>query len=559
MTRVSASTIAGAVGLVLAAALFASTLNRSLGSFSGDEARFVLLSRALAQGLGYIELQTPGHPPHTEYLPALPMLLLPITRWQDDNFLAMKIPILLCALLAVALVYFLFKTESQRLAWALAILLATMPLFLDYLGTILADVPYLAASLAALLWIDRACQRQDWRGRTWLLAGLLVALSFFFRPVGLALAAGTVAALVLAPAGPGRMARIKTSAVFLLAFGLPLGGWVLRNYLASGYWDREHFSKLMVSQQSNPFAGKLDTAGMLGRVERRIRFYARVAPEEIFPLEPSTLVGRDQQWGPPAFRSVLNPGILFFLGLGFLQILVRQRAIFAWYVGSYLVILFLWRFHASRFLIPIAPFLYYFGYRGVKLIYSLLPCFRSRQGFFQVGGWTLLVIFLLAGLFEILPKLSLVSRPLDYIFTTPSEPKVQAIQLVPSFRCYDYVEIPDSFQEEKRKSIASCVRYLRFLATAEWAHRHLSADAIVVCRKPTLWALLSRTYSIQFPAELDPEAMLHALSDSGAGYVLADETSPLEQKFMTLMQERYPPHFQEVVAFGQTRLLRLVR
>ena len=52
---------------LLPAVLFLAFFIRpGLGDLSGDSARYLLLGRALAEGRGFVELEKPEAPPHTE-------------------------------------------------------------------------------------------------------------------------------------------------------------------------------------------------------------------------------------------------------------------------------------------------------------------------------------------------------------------------------------------------------------------------------------------------------------------------------------------------------------
>jgi hypothetical protein len=67
--------LAAAALAVLAAAL---VVSGELGSVGGDSAEYVLLSKALREGIGYRTTWAPGDPaPHTLYPPVWPVLLLP--------------------------------------------------------------------------------------------------------------------------------------------------------------------------------------------------------------------------------------------------------------------------------------------------------------------------------------------------------------------------------------------------------------------------------------------------------------------------------------------------
>ena len=97
------------------AALFAYTFKPTL-DMNGDTSQYYIYATSLAQGEGYTELGTPGHPASNGFPPGYPLLMAPL-RVLTDSIVAQKIWNGLMLFGAAALLFlFLRRVVPQSLA-----------------------------------------------------------------------------------------------------------------------------------------------------------------------------------------------------------------------------------------------------------------------------------------------------------------------------------------------------------------------------------------------------------------------------------------------------------
>jgi len=138
--------------LLPAALLLLFFVRTALGDLSGDSARYLLLGRSLAEGRGYVELEKPDAPPHTEYGPGLPALIAPGLAL-TDSILPAKLVVAAGWLAAVALIAFIARDRLAlspgKLYLIVPLICALLPAPARFANQVLSDLPYGAASLLA--------------------------------------------------------------------------------------------------------------------------------------------------------------------------------------------------------------------------------------------------------------------------------------------------------------------------------------------------------------------------------------------------------------------------
>ncbi len=196
------------VGAVLAldAALLGSTITRY--GYHRDELYFRLLSHHPAWG--YVD-----QPPLT------PMLARAGIAVFGDSVWALRIPALLCALVAVAVTAALARELGGGAgAQAIAALGVSGPFLLVVGHVLLTAGPDLVVWLLVILFATRALLRD--RPRWWLGAGLTVGIGLYDKPLVVLLLAGLLAGLLAA--GPRRAlvdGRLWAGALLAVLVGLP--------------------------------------------------------------------------------------------------------------------------------------------------------------------------------------------------------------------------------------------------------------------------------------------------------------------------------------------------
>jgi hypothetical protein len=203
-----------------------------------DDAIYVALGRAIAEGHGYRSLYLPGDPVQVRYPPTLPAVLAVLWRIGGTldavTELALALNAVLIAL-AAGLLYWLARTRL-RLHPALAAAFVVGPFLLDasllYSRLILSE-PYFVAGWAAALALGyRAAEQEPGPCRvvTALALGLVLAATALARSQALALVPALLAALVAKRVD----ARALTAATAGALAPLAAWHWVHARWVAAG-------------------------------------------------------------------------------------------------------------------------------------------------------------------------------------------------------------------------------------------------------------------------------------------------------------------------------------
>lgn len=216
-------------GLVLILAAFAVLGALRLDRFcllEPDSPGYLFQSRALATGHGYREIDHAGEPLHTFRPPGLPLLLVPLSLVAPFSVIGAKTIVLLFALLALALAWRLAsRGDGEAGALVAVAVIASSPYALLHATEVVTEFPYLAVSLAAVLWITRDARAPS--RRDVLVLAFLLAFLPFLRTIGIALVLAVVVWCLL---DRSRRAWLPAPVAAVAATGL----WSLRNHLAGG-------------------------------------------------------------------------------------------------------------------------------------------------------------------------------------------------------------------------------------------------------------------------------------------------------------------------------------
>lgn len=543
---------AAAAVLVVGAILYASTLNSDLGGFSGDSASYILLARSIAQGNGYSDINKPWLPAHTEYGPGLPVILCPIAWFDDDNWLAMKLVILAFALASMFMFWKLFPHETRGVRLWLMSALVLLPFHVRFMVEILSDMPFLFFSLFALVLAAKSRDGPDASFASWLVTGLMLALAFFFRQVALALAAGMFISIFFISSGGKGRAFLGLAAGFML----PVTAWYLRNYMVAGDLEAVHWDKVLAAKASNPLAGRIGIFGLLIRIKNGLVFYGLGSMNELFGL------------GSGSFARSISLAALALVMAGWLERLVKRRGAAEFYVPIYFIILLVWQSRLTRYLIPVFPFLYYYFYRGVKTALDYI----FKDGEWSRGSVKVRRAGAVFGLIAALVLLSNICRVADVVKFqhTPvmipdkaaglmSRGDIEAMEILGPINVAHFFESYSWAGHSRERLLKRGFSYYHFFAMAEWIKNNLPSETVVICRKPRLLALLSGKYSVQFPPAPMPVMFFSEMDKIGADYVLADEVSPVLQRFVINLAGSQPGVMEEEITIGRSILYRVKR
>jgi len=243
-------------------------------SLSGDNAEFVVLGRAVAEGNGLTYVNTLDVRPATKYPFGFPLLIAIVHLIVPNSVLTLKLFVLACFVLSVPLLYrHILEREGILLGTLTAIAVVTCHFTLGFSHQVMSEVPYLAVSVIALLALDAA--RKSPSPRLIGLAVLAVMSAYYMRTIGISLIVAGAAYFLLHR--QYKEAGWFFGGSFLLA--LP---WQIRTALVGG----DSYTKTWLFRV-DPYRADQGEIGWLGLIDRafvNLEIYAlRVLPQGLIP------------------------------------------------------------------------------------------------------------------------------------------------------------------------------------------------------------------------------------------------------------------------------------
>ena len=333
---------------ILAAAAATAVVSDELGSMGGDSAEYVLLSKALREGVGYRTTWAPGEPaPHVLYPPLWPVMLLPFSGAAPGSFLGAHL--LLAGLLGGAV--FAFARLLERRGWsppaaAAAALAPALSIHaLRCAGDLLSEIPFLLFAALALLLVEPGGEARVGARRV-ALAALCAGLAFYARTAAIALVVPLVIALCTDRRTRGPAAWIASAALVAA-----VGGWFLRGALVGG--DATSYGAQLAEGEG----------GLLARAwGQLVSVYLPGTPAWILP---------HAGWAWDALGWLLWALAVVGLVCGIAR--RRTGAVAEGFFLLWLAMQCAWPFRDPRFALPLAFLLVPFAIEGATLLFRRVP------------------------------------------------------------------------------------------------------------------------------------------------------------------------------------------
>lgn len=331
------------------AALSVASLDRELRFY--DAGVYVVTAKAIAAGVGYRNANLPGNPPQGLYPPAVPIALAAVWRLFPkfpDNLVVMRVGIIICGLLFLAISHAYLIRAAGLSAWEGAAVIAVVglhPLFLRFALGISSEIPYALASIVALYAYARFLEAPRLRWFATMTAGLVAAV--LTRTIGIALLAG-----VLVDALLRRRTRVALSIVVIgSATMLPWSIW--------SWWARTAYGPYPPEIAANyrGYVANLATTNWLSELDHALslnvlQFLANWSSFILPPLPVAAAVAAVVFFAHPI------PGRM-----------VRNWRLHDAYclLASAMIILWPWPLN-GRFVLVLSPFLAAYCVEGIKEI-----------------------------------------------------------------------------------------------------------------------------------------------------------------------------------------------
>lgn len=332
-----------------------------------DDATYLVLSRALATGAGFVRIDMPGMPPETHFLPGFPFLMMPVW-WLPLSFPA-NLPFLKMVGVVLGLTSLVVLAKAvdfslHTVSWRWVLLLAGLAPFLIHFAsqTAMSEVPYLFISALALQCAAKIEQQPS--GIRWgVILGVVLAAAYYVRIIGLVLAIGVLGYLVF-------RRRFRAVMVACLLLIILLAPWAVRNTLLGhpvivqdygmDFWLRDY-----ARPELGTIGGLAELPGRM--VHNLLGHVTQSIPEILFGSLAFGAAGRILGAAQPAAMTVVG-SICSALILSGFWIAIRRRGVSALecYLPLYLGVVLLPPWVVTRNLVPIIPFLLGYLFVGIE-------------------------------------------------------------------------------------------------------------------------------------------------------------------------------------------------
>jgi hypothetical protein len=454
----------------------------------GDNAAYVALADALAQGDGYVEAWEPGSPAHTKYPPVFAAILSLFVLLGSTTWVELKVVSAIGAVLAaVGTWLWAQKRISEGLAAAAAVATGLSYTVLYHSRWILSDVLFVAFTMLALWLLQPPRDPDDGRESPvhspknvpWGMfasAVVLAGLAYFTRSAGLPLVLALFAALAIGRA----WRRLGAAAV---AIGVPAVVWSLRTGSGQG-----SYADFLLVDPYDPALGRIDAAGMIARIVSNAEGY-------LTDYLPTAIGGP----GAPAWLGVVVL-VMTLLGLvGWARATWPrqgwQPGVTELFLPLYAGIVLVWPevWSGDRFALPLVPLLIVYAVEALRWISRSLGESRSQPAAL-VGSLALLAGLIGGGV----PAMTSLAADSD--------------------TCADIIVQENAWT-------CSGAGTFELVAAARWTGNFLPEDAVVLSRKPRIFYVESGVPSRAYPFLDDPQALFDEASAIGARYVVLDRVS----------------------------------
>ncbi|MEY4926395.1 MAG: hypothetical protein RI894_831 [Bacteroidota bacterium] len=488
----------------------------------GDNADYYILAKSLADNHGYRTMNEIGTPLHNHFPPGYPFFLSIIMRFFTTEYVHLVAinGVFLFVALGIGLKLFYDATQNKHISLVVAILCLFNYHLLTYSTNLLSEIPFLFTSMAAIwVFIRLDSTKNSFKNPySYLFLGLIVS-SFYIRSAGIALVASFAITLI-------SKKNWKMALFTIIGFIMLVLPWQIRSAAIGG----DSYFNQLVHKDGNVSLPVLSISDFTLRFWSNIlRYITREIPSLLFPwTEKPNFIGISWQ------EFIWTIPLVLVIGFGLFR-LKQHRTLFASLTACTFFIVLLWPeiWFGIRFILPLAPLLLLFLVNGIyELGQWLFSKLQWQANFINTVAWGFIPLL-------ILPKL--------YYFehiTVGDEQKRLLVALS--------VSAAHIIAEDKDLNIVHS-----YYEVAKWCKTNLPKDALVLCRKPSLFYLFAEKHTVPLASFTFTDKEMKTLSDTvranryiaflkekKVDYVLIDLLSyPETQKFFYPVMRIFPRKF----------------
>jgi hypothetical protein len=383
-----------AAAFLLVLTVYGFRLDRIIGLIV-DDAWYVMLGKSLATGQGYTLINSPYSGLAPVYPPFYPFLLSVVFRLQPSfpqNVLGLKLVGCLAMLGVGVLSLYWLRNRGKWPFWlallgALSVMLTPALVFLAT-STTMSECVFMLVLLAGIILFEQAFSQADDRKQQLLLsgAGVLAALVFLTRSLGIALAVAGV--LYLVKERRWRLA-VLYGATFVLVCAPWLwyarqhapnpeqqqlqGGMIMSGYLTN-FWQQ----RAGLNEKGEIELNELPKRIWDNTVTLTSRDFAMLYAPLLYRSAKLSGMETVESSGPPKLLAVGLTGLIL---LGFILCLRQRLSVLELFVLIYLALVLAWPWATFRFLVPLVTFWLYY------LLTGLLGLLDVQKNFSPVWRW----------------------------------------------------------------------------------------------------------------------------------------------------------------------------
>ena len=438
---------------------------------NGDTSQYYIYATSLAQGEGYTELSSLGHPPANGFPPGYPLIMAPI-RAITDSIIAQKVLngfMLFGA--AVLLFLFLRKVVPQPLAFTIVLVSLLNYRVLQFATIMMSETAYLFFSTLAiyLLWyFNHSDQNRTWWKNPYFYLLILVSgYSYMIRTQGITLIVGITIWMLC-------VCKWRQAIGFVVGFVITTLPWAIRNRIV-GLGGSRYLDQVLAVNIWQPDKGYVSFGELVGRgCETLQMLITKALPDTVTPYftvdyNAEASIG---EW-------VIGLLLIVIILIGFW----RMKHYF-WFFTTYSVAVFgiicLWS----------AP-------SGNRYITTLVPLLEIG---IALGAYTLIehILYKIMNLKKAISPIWLLIPAL--LFATP---KLYALS------------------EESKQPLPP--QLAGYIDAAKAVREYLPSETVVCCRKPSVFFVYAQCPVCNFIYTENDEKLIRGLISSQVDYVVLDQ------------------------------------
>ncbi len=458
-------------------------------AFLGDNANYYILGKALANGDGFINAQSPTKAAANSYPPGYPAFIATVMTIANDSVETIKYTngILYFASLVVLFFFFREITNNIHLSFAMVFTMMFHYYNLQYSTWMMSEIPFIFFSSIGLLALTKIdIERAPWKSPWFFLMLLSTSFSYYVRSQGIALIGGVGLYYLI----HRNWKYMFSYGIGFLAIAIP---WYIRGLAFAG---SPYTAALKYKDYYDRSKGEMHGIGdWLERIGGNI-------PRYIESEIPAAIFGHNPNYESPSYFTGLI--IIAFVSFGIYK-MKKFNIVIAGYILATFAILMLWPtvWTGLRFIMPIVPLMIFLFFYGIySLIILLLE--KAKVDITNISKYLPYAFILIA--FVYTPRLA----ELHKAATTPLNPI-----------------------------------YRNYFAMAEWTKKNLNADANIICRKNMLFHLYSGHFAHRIINSNDEDKVFSDLKNGKYTHIVY-YGSGLGQKYVLPLLQKYPKKFKVI-------------